>query len=59
MRVYPSENGKRRFRRTPGDQVPNPMSLLPQAVISSGVLGPVVEGFGLCNWMLPPAKKCV
>src|SRR5713226_834334 len=44
----------RRFRRTPGDQVPNPESSLPQAVISSGVtLGPVVEGLGLWNWMLP------
>src|SRR6266567_854772 len=39
------------------DQDPSPSSLEPQAVISSGgVLGPVVDGFGLCNWMLPPAK---
>src|SRR5260370_8205427 len=50
----------RRFRRTPGDQVPNPESWLPQAVISSGgVLGPVVEGFGLCNSMSPPANRRV
>src|SRR5260370_28341702 len=33
---------------------------LPQAVISSGgVLGPVVEGFGLCSWLAPAAKRRV
>jgi len=38
-------------------QNPNPESSLPHAVISSGgTLGPVVDGFGLCSWMLPPAR---
>jgi hypothetical protein len=34
---------------------PSPESSLPHAVISSGsTAGPVVDGFGLCSWMLPP-----